>query len=220
MALLSSYPSDRATYIGYFELIAGLGALLGPLLGSFFYSIFGYKGPYFGIGLLYLICILFYAPHKRRLDLKLSRQLIAPEERGRTLTFTEITSVLRSAFGFMVQLLTYLVMSFNVPLISNHLTEQGYSPVFTGVSMAAVSIAYIAAMPLVFYLSDRLSRRGVIIIGLTLLLNGMLITGLDKVYNFENPGFFTIIGLAVFGVGFAQISIPVMPEILEAIEEE
>jgi len=146
--------------------------------------------------------------------------VLAPEERGRVLKFGEITGVTRAGFGLMVQLLTYLVMSFNVPLISNHLTAEGYSPAFTGVSMAAVSITYIAAMPFVFYLSDRISRRGVILIGLTLLLNGMLITGLDKIYSFSNPGAFTIIGLSVFGFGFAQISIPVMPEILEAIEED
>ena len=119
----------------------------------------------------------------------------------------------------MVQLVSYFAMSFNVPLISNHLNSEGYSPMFTGFSMASVSIAYMISMPLVFKMTDCISRRGVIFIGLVLLVNGILITGLDHIYSFVNPGLFTLVGLAVFGFGFAFISIPVMPEILESIEE-
>lgn len=111
-------------------------------------------------------------------------------------------------------------MSFNLPLMSNHLDAKGYSPMFIGGSMAAVSIAYMLSMPLTFKMMDKLSRRGVIFIGLSLITNGMMITGLDRVYDFENPGLFTCLGLIVFGIGFANITIPIMPEILEAIEEK
>jgi len=48
-------------YIGYFELICGLGALVGPIIGSLFYSFLGYTGPFFGIGFFYLIMVaVFY----------------------------------------------------------------------------------------------------------------------------------------------------------------
>ena len=73
MALLSSFKDRREVYIGYFEAIAGLGALVGPLLGSAFYGVFGYVGPFFGIGLLYLFIILYFAPSKNRLELKACR---------------------------------------------------------------------------------------------------------------------------------------------------
>ena len=76
------------------------------------------------------------------------------------------------------------------------------------------------SMPLVFRLMDKMSRRGVIFIGLSLITNGMMITGLDRVYDIENPGLFTVLGLIVFGIGFANITIPIMPEILEAVEEK
>ena len=62
MALLSSYKSERALYNGYFELVAGLGALVGPLLGSSLYGAMGYKGPFLGLGILYLVPILIFAP--------------------------------------------------------------------------------------------------------------------------------------------------------------
>ena len=91
---------------------------------------------------------------------------------------------------------------------------------FIGGSMSAVSIAYMVAMPLTFKMMEKLSRRGVIFIGMSLITNGMMITGLDRVYDFENPGVFTVLGLIVFGLGFASITIPIMPEILEAVEEK
>jgi hypothetical protein len=37
---------------------------------------------------------------------------------------------------------------------------------------------------------------------------------------FENPGFFSVIGLAIFGIGMGFVTIPVMPEILDSIEED
>ena len=71
---------------------------------------------------------------------------------------------------------------------------------FIGGSMTAVSIAYMVAMPLTFKMMEKLSRRGVIFIGLSLITNGMMITGLDRVYDFENPGFFTVLSKETFGV--------------------
>ena len=47
-------------FIGYFELVAGLGFLFGPLIGAVTYSIFGYIGPFYVVGGLYLIMIIAF----------------------------------------------------------------------------------------------------------------------------------------------------------------
>ena len=61
MALLSSYEEQREEFISYFEVYGGLGALFGPLFGSLLYYLFGFRGPFFGIGLVSLIMVtLFY----------------------------------------------------------------------------------------------------------------------------------------------------------------
>ena len=46
--------------MSYFELISGLGSLIGPLLGSGFYYGLGYVGPFFCLGGLYLIMIIVF----------------------------------------------------------------------------------------------------------------------------------------------------------------
>lgn len=49
---------------------------------------------------------------------------------------------------------------------------------------------------------------------------GITISGIEKVEDFYNPGIFAIIGLVIFSLGMALVTIPVMPEILDAIEDE
>lgn len=60
MAIFSSCGEDRDTYIGYFELVAGLGILFGPILGAINYELFGFIGPFYVLGFTYLICIVIF----------------------------------------------------------------------------------------------------------------------------------------------------------------
>ena len=85
MALLSSYKEQRAQFIGYFELIAGLGALVGPLLGSSLYQGMGYKGPFLGLGVIYLVPVLIFAPRIKNLEAKMMNNLVAPAAEDQTL---------------------------------------------------------------------------------------------------------------------------------------
>lgn len=58
--MLSSYKEERETYIGYFEVAAGLGALIGPLLGAMLYYFGGYQAPFLVIGLIYLAMVVYF----------------------------------------------------------------------------------------------------------------------------------------------------------------
>lgn len=60
MAMLSSFKARRDVYIGYFELVNGLSALIGPLAGSTFYWFMGFPGPYVILGSAYGIALLFF----------------------------------------------------------------------------------------------------------------------------------------------------------------
>ena len=60
MALLSSYEEKRDDYISYLEICAGLGGILGPIVGGLLYHFFGYRGPFLGLGLNLLFIVLVF----------------------------------------------------------------------------------------------------------------------------------------------------------------
>lgn len=134
------------------------------------------------------------------------------------LSLKDILSVIRCTMGFLVQFIGYFVLSFNTPLLSNHLTEAGYSPVFMGSSMISASASYIISMFVVAALTKHISKKGILLIGLFTQTTGCLISGLDRIHEFYNPGLFTIVGISLMGLGMGMSLIPVMPEIIEGIE--
>ena len=69
LALLSSYEDRRDEYIGYIEVCGGLGALIGPMIGSGLYYLFGYMGPFLGLGITNLIMVSIFWRKKRNIPL-------------------------------------------------------------------------------------------------------------------------------------------------------
>lgn len=66
MAVLSGYKEQKEIYIGYFEVTCGLGAFIGPLVGSMFYFLGGYKAPFFCVGFFYLLMVIVFSSISRR----------------------------------------------------------------------------------------------------------------------------------------------------------
>ena len=65
VAVLSGHQQSREEYMSYFEIVCGLGSLIGSLLGSAFYLLFGYVVPFFCLGTIYfIIIIIFYLETK------------------------------------------------------------------------------------------------------------------------------------------------------------
>ena len=134
------------------------------------------------------------------------------------LSFTQIITVLRCTMGFCVQFISYFVKSYNIPLIANHLTANNYSPVFMGSTMITASLCYIVAMIALGTMTNMISKKGILVIGLAFEIFGILISGMDQFRSFYSPGFFTITGITFVGLGMGFTLIPVMPEIIEGIE--
>ena len=82
-----------------------------------------------------------------------------------------------------------------------------------------VALTYALTIPLVNVMVKSMNKRGVLLIGIVLTIVGTLFTGLESKLDFHYTSAFVLLGTAVFGIGFAMVTIPVMPEILEAVEE-
>lgn len=85
--------------------------------------------------------------------------------------------------------------------------------------MTYTAFCYACGLPLEQVVTSKVSKRGCIFIGLTMQATGIVISGQGSLFNYGNAGIFAIIGLTIFGFGTTFVTIPIMPEILDSIDE-
>ena len=105
------------------------------------------------------------------------------------------------------------------PAFSVHMAKYGFSPAFIGICFAVPGVIYAALSPLMYLFTERLPKRAVILIGILMMSVGMFFVGTSKSLGLENNPAMIILGLMIIGAAAGMISIPVLPEMLEAIEE-
>ena len=94
----------------------------------------------------------------------------------------------------------------------------GFSPVFIGLAFAVPAIVYAVLAPLLYLFTERLPKRAVILLGVLLMSLGMFFVGTSKSLGLENNPVMIITGLIILGASWAIMSIPVLPEMQEAVE--
>jgi len=100
-----------------------------------------------------------------------------------------------------------------------HLEKFGYKAVFIGFAFAIPTLIYASTSPLIYVLTSRLKKSAVIFLGYGILTLGLLFVGPSKLLGLYNSPAFIILGLAIMGFGCGLIIIPVMPEMIEAVEQ-
>ena len=83
---------------------------------------------------------------------------------------------------------------------------------------AVPGIIYAALSPLMYLFTEKLPKRAVILIGIIAMAVGMFFVGTSKALGLENSPAMIILGLMIIGASAGMISIPVLPEMLDAIE--
>ena len=91
------------------------------------------------------------------------------------------------------------------PNLAIHLSDFGYSQTTIGLSYGIPAILYASTCPFVFILTQKMQKRGLIIVGLTVIQIAMLMIGgsdtLDDVLaNFHGDSFFIFLGLCLVGL--------------------
>lgn len=124
----------------------------------------------------------------------------------------------RFFFALGSQILVTASIQFLAPSFAVHMQKYGFSPAFIGLCFAVPGIIYAALSPLMYLLTERMAKRSVIIIGIVLMAVGMFCVGTSPLLGFDNNPATIFIGMMIIGVAAGMISIPVLPEMLEAIE--
>jgi MFS family permease len=132
---------------------------------------------------------------------------------------SQLIKVPRFAFGLISQILIYGTITSLQPTLALHLETFGYTAVFIGFSFAIPTLIYAATSPLIYILTSRFSKGAVILLGYLLTSLGMFLVGTSKLLGMYNSPAFIILGLAIMGFGAGMIIIPVLPDMIESLEE-
>lgn len=117
-------------------------------------------------------------------------------------------------------MLVYLGLTFLMPILSIRLKEFEYSTVYIGLAFAIPTLCYAIASTCVFQITKALSKRTTIFMGLFLMSLSLFMIGPSTLIGFVKEDTMILIGLGIMGVGAGMIIIPVMPEMIEAIEQD
>jgi MFS family permease len=114
-----------------------------------------------------------------------------------------------------------LTLQFLAPNLAVQLHNFGYSPLNIGFAFGIPAILYATTCPFIYLLTDRFKKRGLILIGFICLTFAMLmIGGTDAIEIFYKNPFFIFLGLCIMGLSTSLCTIPCLPEMLDAIEED
>jgi MFS family permease len=128
-------------------------------------------------------------------------------------------SVPRFTFGLLSQTIVSGSIQFIAPSLSLHLSAYGYQPEFISICFGIPAILYATASPLMFLLTAKFPKRTVINMGTVLMAVGMFFIGTSDILGAENDADFILGGLCLVGLSAGMMAIPIMPEMLESIEQ-
>lgn len=101
-----------------------------------------------------------------------------------------------------------------------HFSSFGYSAIFIGCSFALPTLIYAVTSPLIYILTAKIKKTGVILIGYNVIFIAFLFIGPSVLFGPNNDSaVISMIGLAILGFGCGMIIIPILPDMIESIEE-
>jgi len=115
--------------------------------------------------------------------------------------------------------MVYMTVTFLQPTLAVKLKDAGYGEVVIGASFAIPTLIYAFSSPLIYNLTARIRKGGVIFFGYLIISTAMFLVGPSEILGFKDLTQLTFIGLCTMGLGCCMIIIPVLPDMIEATEE-
>ena len=124
----------------------------------------------------------------------------------------------RSLFGLLSELMVYYQMGYFNPILTTHLTNIKFKPEVIGLLVTLIAITAIVSLIVNQQVMKYIAKRMVIYIGFTMLCISISIISLK--YDSENVMTMYIVAVLLYGYGFGSVILPLIPEILDALEQD
>lgn len=200
------FPDNVATVLGSLEMFTGLGLILGPPVGGWFYQSFGYEVPFMILGCFLLIMVPF--------NIYVLPAIDANPSKG---------SFLRLLTKVKIVLLCYMIFTLSAGLgfldatLSLFAIETfGLSAGYVGLIMLGLSLPYCLASPVLGYFTDKYpaTRSWFMVIGGLTTATGFCLLGPVPFLHIPSQLWLLIFMLGIIGFSLGMTAIPTFPEII------
>ncbi|XP_013876775.1 MFS-type transporter SLC18B1 isoform X3 [Austrofundulus limnaeus] len=200
------FPNNVATVLGSLEIFTGLGLILGPPVGGWFYHSFGYEVPFMLLGCVLLIMVPFNIYVLPSIEADPSNDsFFGLLTQIRVVLICFVIFTLSSGLGFIDATLSLFAMkTFNL--------TSGY----VGLIMLGLSLPYCLASPLIGYFTDKypVTRNAFTVTGGIITAAGFFLLGPAPFFHISSQLWLLIIMLGLIGFSLGMTAIPTFPEII------
>nr|XP_019962581.1 PREDICTED: MFS-type transporter SLC18B1 [Paralichthys olivaceus] len=205
------FPNNVATVLGSLEIFTGLGLIMGPPVGGWFYQSFGYEVPFLLLGCFLLIMVPF--------NLYILPNIVADPSKDsffRLLSHVKIVLIcyviftLSAGLGFLDATLSL----FAINMFS-------LSPGHVGLIMLGLSLPYCLASPLMGYFTDKYpaTRSWFMVTGGLATGVGFCLLGPVPFLHIPSQLWLLVLMLSVIGFSLGMTALPTFPEIITCAYE-
>lgn len=205
------FPDNVATVLGSLEIFTGLGLILGPPVGGWFYQSFGYEVPFLILGCLLLLMVPFNlyvlpsveAEPSKESFFRLLRQV-------RILLICYVIFTLSAGLGFLDATLSlFAIQTFQLSNGS------------VGLIMLGLSLPYCLASPLLGFFTDKYpgTRILLMVAGGLITAVGFCLLGPAPFLHIQSQLWLLVVMLGLIGFSLGMSAIPTFPEIITCAYE-
>lgn len=208
------YPEKMEVYIGYTQTLSALGYMLGPAIAAILQRWMDYVGiqVVFGsIVLLVGIFTLIVIPNE--IDGTESKD---EDESPINVPYTEFLTNTRSLMAFLMYFINAVGYCFYEPILSPRLQSLGLAEENVAVGFIILAASEAVGSIIVGFISERVDKRIVIFCSFILFSVAIYLTGGLATESL----LVTLFGLGLTGFFQASGTVPIIPEVIEAMQEK
>lgn len=194
--IASNYPENMSVVLGIQNTIAGIGMMVGPLLGSLLYGFAGFSFLFFVYGGMFLLLLpISYLLIPRDKPYEKPKQEVS--------LWSLILHRTLLMDGLVVSL-SMITMSFLEPILSNHLETYGLSVEIIGVMFTIPTVSYATTAVFLGKLPKTWTPKVIMLQGLIISALSLLLIGPWGVLPLPRSLWVVVVGLMTLGVGIAE----------------
>jgi MFS family permease len=225
-----SFPQEQEKYIAVMQTAIGTGLIMGPVIGTFLYTLFGFSKTFFLIGFCFLgltFALSFLVPSsidkKDDAPMTITERRISQYEENVRPVSCEPVSICKLIFTlkFILAgaggLMAMFMFCYMEPVLAFRLQEFGISPVLVGTFFSIQPVSYVMLSMTITYFTAKYANRGLLMFGGLMSALTMLLVGPS--HYLPNDLNIMAVGQLCVGAFGLFLMVPAIPEMISAASE-